>query len=107
MSAPPAWLFSNNNLSTTDEKLTAQTAADKTTMAKSEKKSKTKAKGSSSKPGASTPPSQLMDLVETFLTDNDFTEAHSAFTKHRAAKGWHKPKASKTAGDKPHSLVTV
>ncbi|KAI0169205.1 SRP40, C-terminal domain-containing protein [Hypoxylon sp. FL1284] len=48
------------------------------------------------------PPTQLMDLVETFLSDQGFNDAHRAFQKHREKKGWEQNKAKEH-----HSLVSV
>src|ERR1700712_3481386 len=84
---PPAWLFSNNS---TNPSATAESS----TMAKKDKKIAKKV----SAPAASVstvvttntdiPPTQLMDLVETFLSDQGFDSAHREFKKHRADKGW-------------------
>ncbi|OTA89538.1 hypothetical protein M434DRAFT_14551 [Hypoxylon sp. CO27-5] len=52
------------------------------------------------------PPTQLMDLVESFLSDQGFDNAHREFQKHRAKKGW-KEDAKKQKEKTHHSLVSV
>jgi hypothetical protein len=42
-----------------------------------------------------------MDLVESFLSDHSFDDAHRAFTKQRARNGWKSP--AQTPGHGPHS----
>ncbi|KAI1079878.1 hypothetical protein F5B20DRAFT_580674 [Whalleya microplaca] len=55
------------------------------------------------------PPAQLMDLVENFLSDQGFANAHREFQKHRVKKGWKSKDAEKRKKkDKSHqSLVGV
>ncbi|KAK0709630.1 SRP40, C-terminal domain-containing protein [Lasiosphaeria miniovina] len=77
---------------------------------KATKSKATKPEKASKSVGSSTqPPAHLMDLVETFLTENDFTDAHRAFTKQRSKKGWVKSQkgADKTSSVDHPSLVTV
>ncbi|KAF4910805.1 hypothetical protein CGCVW01_v011555 [Colletotrichum viniferum] len=54
-------------------------------------------------PAKQSPPDQLMDLVDAFLSDNAFTSAHQAFQKQRSKSGW---KPSKKQAASP-SLVAV
>ncbi|KAI1416486.1 hypothetical protein F5Y13DRAFT_186105 [Hypoxylon sp. FL1857] len=54
-----------------------------------------------------TPPNQLMDLVESFLSDQGFDNAHREFQKHRAKKGWKEQGAKKHKDKEHHSLVSV
>jgi len=103
MSAPPAWLFSNNSfISTSQQKLTAQTLT--ANMAKSKP-------GSSKKPTAaptlSQPPAQLMNLIENFLSEHNFESAHREFTKQRVKKGWTEAKKEGSKAKEHHSLVNV
>lgn len=99
-SKPPAWLFSNHSAPAKDTIVPAQTQRGgvplKENMAKSSKKD---VQGASA-----IPPPQLMDMVEKFLSDNSFGNAHSAFKKQREKKGW--------AGEQPQddakdSLIQV
>ncbi|KAI1387531.1 SRP40, C-terminal domain-containing protein [Hypoxylon trugodes] len=109
---PPAWLFSNNS-SNPSVSTSAPPNADTPTMAKKTQKA---AKASvTAGPSASAsasqgqvPPSQLMDLVESFLSDQGFDNAHREFQKHRAKKGWKEQGAGKKNKKKAHhSLVSV
>ncbi|CAJ2504988.1 Uu.00g123820.m01.CDS01 [Anthostomella pinea] len=53
------------------------------------------------------PPAQLMDLVESFLSDQGFDNAHREFKKHRAKRGWKCQDPKKSKGKEHHSLVGV
>ena len=53
------------------------------------------------------PPNQLMDLVESFLSDQGFDNAHREFQKHRVKKGWKGQDAGKQKDKEHHSLVSV
>ncbi|GJC89653.1 lisH domain-containing protein C1711.05 [Colletotrichum liriopes] len=100
-SAPPSWLFSNNFTKTNDT-TSAATTPQQDKMVKKEKKSEKKAKAVAA-PTQQAPPDQLMDLVDSFLSENAFTSAHEAFQKQRAQGGW---KPSKKQTSRPN-LVTV
>ncbi|KAI0878638.1 hypothetical protein GGS24DRAFT_368026 [Hypoxylon argillaceum] len=106
---PPAWLFSNNSTST-------QSLATPDTMAKKDKKAEKAVKKQSdaiakhSKSSTSTapkPPPQLMDLVESFLSDQGFDAAHREFKKHRTTKAWKGHSAGKSSAKEHHSLVSI
>ncbi|GJC96578.1 SRP40 domain-containing protein [Colletotrichum higginsianum] len=100
-SAPPSWLFSNNFTKTNIDNITP-TSPQQNKMVKKEKKSEKKVKAAAA-PTQQAPPDQLMDLVDSFLSENAFTSAHEAFRKQRAQSGW---KPSKKQATRP-SLVTV
>ncbi|KAI0839729.1 hypothetical protein F5Y06DRAFT_13483 [Hypoxylon sp. FL0890] len=102
---PPAWLFSNNSNSSSAPLPSTNTAP---TMAKKTQKPQKSVKPTASSASRDdTPPAQLMDLVESFLSDQGFDNAHREFQKHRAKKGW-KEQGSKKHKDKTHhSLVSV
>ncbi|KAI1400004.1 SRP40, C-terminal domain-containing protein [Hypoxylon fuscum] len=114
---PPAWLFSNNfaNKPTGDLSTSIPpTDATPITMAKkSQKTTKPKAakptasSASKSTATSATPPTQLMNLVETFLSDQGFDNAHREFQKHRAKKGWKESASAKQKDKEHHSLVSV
>lgn len=55
------------------------------------------------------PPVQLMDLVESFLSDHSFNDAHREFKKQRAQNGWQTPQETTVMQNKDNgkSLVTV
>ncbi|GKT46480.1 uncharacterized protein ColSpa_06661 [Colletotrichum spaethianum] len=99
-SAPPSWLFSNNFTKTNDTTPTT-TTPQQDKMVKKEKSEK-KAKAVAA-PTQQAPPDQLMDLVDSFLSENSFTSAHEAFQKQRAKSGWKPSKKQTTRPD----LVTV
>ncbi|KAI1777504.1 SRP40, C-terminal domain-containing protein [Hypoxylon cercidicola] len=104
---PPAWLFSNNVSPSLPSNDTAST-----TMAKKNQKTAKPAALSSkstSTDQSQVPPTQLMDLVETFLSDQGFDNAHREFRKHRAKKGWKEQDAKKNKAEakEHHSLVSV
>ncbi|KAI0907381.1 hypothetical protein F4824DRAFT_470949 [Ustulina deusta] len=111
-SGPPAWLFTDNERSTPS----TQVAVTPDTMAKKDKKAQKASKPPSdavAKPAAlpsspaQKPPTQLMDLVESFLSDQGFEDAHREFRKHRATKSWMGHDAG-THGDKDQdSLVSI
>ncbi|KAI0113148.1 SRP40, C-terminal domain-containing protein [Daldinia grandis] len=105
---PPNWLFSNNSNNS------ASVPSDSTTpeMAKKSQKTAKAAVAPKTAPSSSTsqnqaPPDQLMDLVESFLSDQGFDNAHREFQKHRAKKGWKGQNASKQKNKAHHSLVSV
>ncbi|KAI0133829.1 SRP40, C-terminal domain-containing protein [Xylariales sp. AK1849] len=110
-SGPPSWLFTNNSSTNSTNHSTATTKT--STMAKKVKKS-TKNAPAAVVPAVAAvttsntamPPSQLMDLVESFLSDQGFDHAHREFKKHRADKGW-KAKNVKKQKKEHHSLVSV
>ncbi|KAI0450834.1 hypothetical protein F5B21DRAFT_489324 [Xylaria acuta] len=122
-SGPPAWLFSNNSTSSPSTQLAAAVTPD--TMAKKDKKAQKAQKAQKpakpakqqsdavAKPStASTsttqkPPAQLMDLVESFLSEHGFNDAHREFQKHRATKAWKGHSAGKAGAKEHHSLVSV
>lgn len=107
---PPAWLFSNNSANPSSVKTPVENTD---TMAKKEKKSSKKevvpvvASRVTTSTTKSIPPSQLMDLVETFLSDQGFDKAHREFKKHRADKGWKAQDGKKKQKKTHHSLVSV
>ncbi|KAF4985964.1 hypothetical protein FDECE_16198, partial [Fusarium decemcellulare] len=69
------------------------------------KKSSKAASPKSDAAASAPPPGQLMDLVESFLSDHSFKGAHDAFKKQREKKGW---QASATSDDQANpSLVSV
>ncbi|KAI0808538.1 SRP40, C-terminal domain-containing protein [Xylaria sp. FL0064] len=77
-------------------------------MAKKDKKALKAARPKSeavAEPAAPKPPAQLMDLVESFLSDQGFDDAHREFKKHRATKAWKGHSAGTTPSD--HSLVSI
>ncbi|PCD24376.1 hypothetical protein FGRA07_11209 [Fusarium graminearum] len=51
-------------------------------------KKSTKAVAANNDVASAPPPSQLMDLVENFLSDHSFKSAADAFKKQREKKGW-------------------
>jgi hypothetical protein len=53
------------------------------------------------------PPAQLMDLVESFLSDQGFDNAHREFRKHRATKAWKGHETGESGNKEHNSLVTV
>ncbi|KAF1731783.1 Nucleolar and coiled-body phosphoprotein 1 [Beauveria bassiana] len=84
MSAPPAWLFSNNSDAVA---AATPTAADpKTTPDRPSTRTMGK-KGGSTAVAAPAAPALLMDIVERFLKDHAFTDAHKAFRAQRKEKG--------------------
>ncbi|KAI6091535.1 SRP40, C-terminal domain-containing protein [Hypoxylon rubiginosum] len=108
---PPAWLFTNNTTNASAPAPPKDTTSP--TMAKNKSQKATKPATSLSKSTSAgqtqTPPSQLMDLVESFLSDQGFDNAHREFQKHRAKKGWKQQgaKKSKAEAKEHHSLVSV
>jgi hypothetical protein len=56
---------------------------------------------------AQKPPAELMNLVETFLSDQGFEGAHREFQKQRATKAWEGHTAGKSDGKQHHSLVGI
>ncbi|KAI0009155.1 SRP40, C-terminal domain-containing protein [Xylariaceae sp. FL0662B] len=106
---PPSWLFTNNSSkpSTSNDTRSA-------TMAKKVKKDtkSSKAVRPTITPLATTsasqaPPAQLMDLVESFLSDQGFDNAHREFQKHRVKKGWKREESRKKKPKSHNSLVRV
>ncbi|KAI3324335.1 hypothetical protein HD806DRAFT_65698 [Xylariaceae sp. AK1471] len=97
-SGPPAWLFTNNSTSFP----ATQLATTPDTMAKKDKKTHKAKKQQSEKP-----PAQLMDLVESFLSDQGFDNAHREFRKHRATKAWKGLETGKGGTKEHQSLVSV
>src|SRR5437762_7814879 len=67
---PPSWLFSNNSSSSAPSCVSEA-------MAKNTKAQQAEPE---------VPPTQLMDMVETFLSEHA-PSAHKAFKKHRANNG--------------------
>ncbi|KAI1343100.1 SRP40, C-terminal domain-containing protein [Xylariaceae sp. FL0016] len=100
---PPHWLFSNN--STAPSAQFGSNDLPSATMAKKDKKTKKEVADSTS--ASSAPPAQLMDLVETFLSDQGFDNAHREFQKHRAKKGWKSTHTGKSKAKEHHSLASV
>ncbi|KAI0382191.1 SRP40, C-terminal domain-containing protein [Hypomontagnella monticulosa] len=103
---PPAWLFSNNSNKSSTSVPSNDLAS---TMAKkSQKSAKPKASPASTSPSQTkVPPAQLMNLVESFLSDQGFDNAHREFQKHRAKKGWKDQGTGKSKSREHHSLVSV
>ncbi|KAI1141484.1 hypothetical protein F5Y05DRAFT_372720 [Hypoxylon sp. FL0543] len=102
---PPAWLFSNNSIKSSVPLPSADTPS---TMAKKAQKAAKPAKPTApSTSRGETPPAQLMDLVESFLTDQGFDNAHREFQKQRAKKGWKEQGTKKHKDKTHHSLVSV
>ncbi|KAI1102064.1 SRP40, C-terminal domain-containing protein [Jackrogersella minutella] len=108
---PPSWLFSNNS---TNPSVPAPSNDTASAMAKKIQKPVkpaaapiAKASSSTSAGGSQVPPTQLMDLVETFLSDQGFNNAHREFQKHRAKKGWKEHDSKKHKEKEHHSLVSV
>ncbi|KAI0888358.1 SRP40, C-terminal domain-containing protein [Annulohypoxylon maeteangense] len=108
---PPAWLFTNNST-----KLSKSVPSDDTTPTMAKKSQKAvkpttarapAASSSTSASGSQVPPTQLMDLVESFLSDQGFSNAHREFQKQRAKKGWKEQSAEKKKDKEHHSLVSV
>ncbi|KAI5865969.1 hypothetical protein GGS23DRAFT_362713 [Durotheca rogersii] len=116
---PPAWLFSHNSINSSHAPSASREPA---TMKKTDEKARKAAKpkaapkaaaastsASTSHTKSSAPPTQLMDLVESFLSDQGFDNAHREFQKHRARKGWKEQdhEKDKNKGKTHHSLVSV
>jgi hypothetical protein len=88
---PPSWLFTSNsnyNSSSNDD-----TMSKKTSSAKAAETVMTDA-----------PPPELMDMVETFLSEHAPT-AHAAFKQHRAKNGHQNKK--RLGHSRHHSLVSI
>ncbi|OTB13315.1 hypothetical protein K445DRAFT_320165 [Daldinia sp. EC12] len=106
---PPNWLFSNNS---NNSSISVSSKNTTPTMAKKSQKA-TKPVGASKSAASSSagknqaPPDQLMDLVESFLSDQGFDNAHREFQKHREKKGWKSQNAGKQKDKTHHSLVSV
>ncbi|KAI1651088.1 SRP40, C-terminal domain-containing protein [Daldinia loculata] len=106
---PPNWLFSNNSNNSSTSAPSNSTAP---AMAKKNQKAAKAAVAPTTAAASSTsqnqaPPDQLMDLVESFLSDQGFDNAHREFQKHRAKKGLKGQNAGKQKNKAHHSLVSI
>ncbi len=104
MPPPPDWLFSHNSTSVTTSDSSASA------MGRVSKELK-KAPGKTAAYTAASPsPSpQLLDLVESFLSDHSFAKAHREFKQQRERNGWHSPSENPldNRDGAHHSLVSV
>src|SRR5690606_12662384 len=86
--APPSWLFANNSSAKPATVEPKEPAATATMAKKSEKTTKSKGKAKAGAAPAKAPPAELMDMVESFLSEHSFSTAHAEFKKTRAANSW-------------------